>query len=347
MRWGPGPVFIYECLTSSRRWQTYAARSFGVAALLVAMATIAWSNDAMLGGQIAAGIRAARRVLLLRADRRGAGAGDARRAGGDCRGDLPGPSRGTLAHMLATDLSDSEIVLGKLAARLLPVLGLVACTWPVLAISSLLGGIDPLALTMAFAVIIAVAVLGCTHGAGALGLGQEAARGRAGDLHILDPRLAHLADLDGLVEERAGRAASSVGCSWPTRSIWRLPPTPHRAGSPSGTIWASSPRRWGLRLAFTVLAVWRMRPVACRATGERPQGAGARPARPADPMAARSVPRRQSRALARMASLAAVPLDDESPRARGRDDRHCVRRRCGFVAWSDGLVTAHGAGDLR
>ena len=71
-------------------------------------------------------------------------------------------ARGTLAHMLMTDLSDSEIVLGKLAARLLPVLGLVACTWPVMAISSLLGGIDPIALTLAFAIIVAVAVLGCS-----------------------------------------------------------------------------------------------------------------------------------------------------------------------------------------
>ena len=71
-------------------------------------------------------------------------------------------ARGTLAHMLMTDLSDAEIVLGKLAARLLPVFGLVACTWPVMAISSLLGGIDPIALTLAFAIIVAVAVLGCT-----------------------------------------------------------------------------------------------------------------------------------------------------------------------------------------
>src|SRR5262249_26970415 len=71
-------------------------------------------------------------------------------------------ARGTLAHMLATDLSDPEIVLGKLAARLLPVLGLVACSWPVLAVSSLLGGIDPTALTLAFAIIQAVASLGCT-----------------------------------------------------------------------------------------------------------------------------------------------------------------------------------------
>ena len=58
-------------------------------------------------------------------------------------------ARGTLDHMLTTDLSDPEIVLGKLAARLLPVLGLVACSWPVMALSSLFGGIDPLALTLA------------------------------------------------------------------------------------------------------------------------------------------------------------------------------------------------------
>ena len=70
-------------------------------------------------------------------------------------------ARGTLAHMLMTDLSDPEIVLGKLGARLLPVMGLVACSWPVMAISSLLGGIDPIALTLAFAIIVVVAVLGC------------------------------------------------------------------------------------------------------------------------------------------------------------------------------------------
>ena len=71
-------------------------------------------------------------------------------------------ARGTLDHILVTDLSDAEIVLGKLGARLMPVLGLVACSWPVMAISSLLGGIDPIALTLAFAIIVAVGVLGCT-----------------------------------------------------------------------------------------------------------------------------------------------------------------------------------------
>jgi hypothetical protein len=41
MRWGLGPVFIYECLANSRRWQNYAIRSAGVTVLLIAIATIA------------------------------------------------------------------------------------------------------------------------------------------------------------------------------------------------------------------------------------------------------------------------------------------------------------------
>ncbi len=161
MRWGPGPVFIYECLANSRRWQTYALRAAGVAGLLCAMATIAssrtvptansWRTYAELGQRyFIALIGVELAIVLLAAPAATAGAICLDRA------------RGTLAHMLMTDLSDSEIVLGKLAARLLPVLGLVACTWPVMAISSLLGGIDPIALSFAFAIIVAVAVLGCS-----------------------------------------------------------------------------------------------------------------------------------------------------------------------------------------
>jgi ABC-type transport system involved in multi-copper enzyme maturation permease subunit len=162
MRWGPGPVFVYECVTNARRWQTYGARSFAVAVLLLGMVAIAWANDgvvqrisareyarlgecyfyALIGLELS--------LVMLAAPAATAGAICIDRA------------RGTLTHILVTDLSDTEIVAGKLVARLLPVLGLVACTWPVMAISSLLGGIDPVALTMAFAVIIVVAVLGCS-----------------------------------------------------------------------------------------------------------------------------------------------------------------------------------------
>ena len=69
-------------------------------------------------------------------------------------------ARGTLTHMLVTDLSSAEIVLGKLAARLVPVLGLLACTLPLMEILALVGGLDPNALLGAFVVAVGIAVLG-------------------------------------------------------------------------------------------------------------------------------------------------------------------------------------------
>jgi ABC-type transport system involved in multi-copper enzyme maturation permease subunit len=71
-------------------------------------------------------------------------------------------ARGTLTHLLVTDLNDAEIVLGKLAARLLPVIGLVVCGLPVMALLVLLGGVDPDALLGAFLVTVGVALLGST-----------------------------------------------------------------------------------------------------------------------------------------------------------------------------------------
>jgi ABC-type transport system involved in multi-copper enzyme maturation permease subunit len=157
---GLGPVFAYERLTSARRWQTYAFRSFVVAALLVAMAAIAaTSNDfgetpaqryARLGEAYFNALIGVELALVMLA-------APAATAGAICLD----RARGTLAHVLATDLTDPEIVLGKLAARLLPVLGVVAATWPVMAICTLLGGIDPFALALAMAIIVTVALLGC------------------------------------------------------------------------------------------------------------------------------------------------------------------------------------------
>ncbi len=63
--------------------------------------------------------------------------------------------------MLTTDLSNAEIVLGKLGVRLIPVLGLIVCVLPVLALSGLMGGIDPLALGGSFLVSIGCALVGC------------------------------------------------------------------------------------------------------------------------------------------------------------------------------------------
>ena len=71
-------------------------------------------------------------------------------------------ARGTLDHMLLTDLSNTEIVLGKLGVRLMPVFGLIACVLPVLAVLGLLGGIDPIAAIGSFLTAIGCAVLGCS-----------------------------------------------------------------------------------------------------------------------------------------------------------------------------------------
>jgi ABC-type transport system involved in multi-copper enzyme maturation permease subunit len=69
-------------------------------------------------------------------------------------------ARGTLSHVFVTDLSDSEIVLGKLVAKVLPALALVAATLPMMSLCTLLGGIDPGALLGAFLITLGLAVLG-------------------------------------------------------------------------------------------------------------------------------------------------------------------------------------------
>jgi ABC-type transport system involved in multi-copper enzyme maturation permease subunit len=71
-------------------------------------------------------------------------------------------ARGNLTHLFVTDLSSAEIVLGKLAARLVPVFGLVAATIPVLAIAGLLGGVVFEAIVYLTLLTLALAVLGCS-----------------------------------------------------------------------------------------------------------------------------------------------------------------------------------------
>ena len=71
-------------------------------------------------------------------------------------------ARGTLTHMLMTDLSDVEIVLGKLGARLAPILAIIVCSVPVAALTALLGGIDFGAIAGLFVISVSLAVLACT-----------------------------------------------------------------------------------------------------------------------------------------------------------------------------------------
>jgi ABC-type Na+ efflux pump permease subunit len=166
MRWGLGPVFFYESLINARRWQGYAGRALFVLVLLVGMTSVWIERDqssaagvpgpatfqqmskvgegfffALVGIQVS--------LVLLAAPAAAAGSICVDRA------------RGTLLHLLVTDLSDNEIVLGKLGSRLVPVFGMIACGVPVSALAALLGGIEFGALIGAFVVSLALAVLGC------------------------------------------------------------------------------------------------------------------------------------------------------------------------------------------
>lgn len=160
-RWGLGPVYAIEWRVAARRWQTYATRSCFVAMLLVPF-FIVWQvevgrrtsmgrNDmARAGENFFYGIVGTQLALLLLA-------APAATAGAICLD----KARGSLLHLLVTDLSDAEIVLGKLAARLAPVLGLLLAGLPVLATAILLGGIVPEAVFGSFLVSIGVVVF-CT-----------------------------------------------------------------------------------------------------------------------------------------------------------------------------------------
>src|SRR5437868_4011076 len=130
MRWTPGPVFRQECLRSARRWQTYAARSLFVACLLAALVVVWWFRVgpaaalsirtlAQVGEPLFYGLVGTQLALVVLA-------APASTAGAVC----VDRARGTLAHVLVTDVSAAEIILGKLAARLAWLLGLVAASLP-------------------------------------------------------------------------------------------------------------------------------------------------------------------------------------------------------------------------
>ena len=118
-RWGFGPVFARELVAGSRRWQVYAVRSAFAAALLLWLWLI-WSRRgdqvfqaanelASVGQEFFVGLAVIQLSLVLLV-------APASMAGALC----VDKARGTLMHVLVTDLTDAEIVWGKLAARLRP-----------------------------------------------------------------------------------------------------------------------------------------------------------------------------------------------------------------------------------
>ncbi len=125
-RLGLGPVFAYEWLRATRRWTMYAWRAGFVVVLLVGLALV-WLVEAHRSGPLTVqaqadlakmffGIMECAAVITVLL------AAPAATAGVICQE----KARGTLLDVLATDLSSAEVVLGKLAARLLPVLATIA-----------------------------------------------------------------------------------------------------------------------------------------------------------------------------------------------------------------------------
>jgi ABC-type transport system involved in multi-copper enzyme maturation permease subunit len=162
MRFSPGPVFAFESLTAMRRWQTYALRSAYVGLLLLGLALTWGPSDQTIHSLAEASmiVRVFYRTLIAVQLAVVLLAAPAATASAVC----VDKARGTLLHAFVTDLTDREIVLGKLGARLAPVLSLLACGLPVLAIGSFLGGIDLLAALGAELVTAGTAVVCCSVG---------------------------------------------------------------------------------------------------------------------------------------------------------------------------------------
>jgi ABC-type transport system involved in multi-copper enzyme maturation permease subunit len=160
MPWDPGPVFAFESLVAARRWRFYAVRAIYLGLLLAGLAMTWGPSDvtirspaqaAAIGRTFLLTLIAVQLIFVLLA-------APAATAGAIC----VDQSRGTLLHAFTTDLTDREIILGKLGARLATVLALLAYGLPVLALGSFLGGIDLAAALGAELVTAGAAVLCCS-----------------------------------------------------------------------------------------------------------------------------------------------------------------------------------------
>jgi ABC-type transport system involved in multi-copper enzyme maturation permease subunit len=142
-----GPVFFYDLVRTTRRGRSFLLRCAYVAALLVALFLLysRWAGGDLLGEarvprdqlagfaesffttflvvQLAA-------VFLLTPAYTGPAIAEEK-------------ERRTLEHLLASDLRDREIVLGKLASRLLALFLILLAGLPVLGLLQLMGGVDP------------------------------------------------------------------------------------------------------------------------------------------------------------------------------------------------------------
>jgi len=146
-----GPVFAVELVTTARRARYYALRS-GYAAILLALVGLSYwqirqetaapspSRMVAFAGSLFTvlnGVQAVAVLFLTPALVAGTIADERQRK--------------TLHYLLASELTGREIVGGKLAARLLHALVILAAGLPVLGLLTLFGGIDPRQVALSFA----------------------------------------------------------------------------------------------------------------------------------------------------------------------------------------------------
>lgn len=161
-----GPIFAIEMVTSARRTRYFMVRVLYAVALLFALfityqSTVAYTRIRTIGqaANVAGNFFYSFSTLQLLAV---VMVGPAMAAGTIA----VERERRTIEYLFATDLTNREIVLGKLASRLLQIGYLLLAGLPVLALAMLMGGIAPQQLLAVFiitlATMVTVAVLAVT-----------------------------------------------------------------------------------------------------------------------------------------------------------------------------------------
>ena len=347
---GPGPVFAYEWLMASRRWQGYALRSLLVLLLFLGLSGV-WLESHDGAGELSIrqqaeigrafyGVTTAMLLGLVGL------AAPAAAAGSICLD----KARGNLTLLFATDLSDAEIVLGKLAARLVPVLGLILCATPVLSIATLFGGIDPVGLVGALLVVLGCAVFGCTL---ALTLSVWGRKTHEVLMATYVFGILYLLSAPILAAMQRGLPTALWPSWFPTfTDLLQYNPIflvlAAMEGPPSGmrgvTLWAQA-RFLGLGLAASAVLVgvasWRIRRVVIRQLGQGERASRRRRAsRSIDAIDPERLGRR-GRRLVRLHRLLPRPSLDRNP-VLWRECRRKRPSRWGLVLWGTYVLLCGG-----
>ena len=251
----PGPVFNVELTTTSRRARYYVARfAYGMILLFIIGQNFPWysysyrSNRGEMSIQQMASLGQSLfmtfatvqglAVLLLTPTLVAGVIADERQ-------------RKTLHYLLASRLSSGEIILGKLAARLLHVGVFLGLGLPILSLLSLFGGVDPLAVVAYYAATIttvfflaSLSILVSTY--------ARRPREAISQVYLLEVAWLFLPSLIDAIGPRAG---------WPWDEIypWIAPVTVWVAATSPASLLALAPGMFGRGpVAFYEAVLWMM-----------------------------------------------------------------------------------------